>query len=120
MPHSCKLERCCNSHLAAHLIADVVGTYLLASPLNFGAANTVQAAQEALKQLTTERPEGEALPEIQVTQSIDQVAPFVHSVSAAAVVFKCTYTVYRGVLSRRPASAAVLLLSTRKRGFPLA
>lgn len=30
------------------------------------AVSTAQAAQEALKQLTTERPEGEALPEIQV------------------------------------------------------
>lgn len=31
----------------------------------------VQAAQEALKQLTTERPEGEALPEIQVSRKVD-------------------------------------------------
>lgn len=42
------------------------GDYVWSVPMGSSVAPTTQAAQEALKQLTTERVEGEPLPEIQV------------------------------------------------------
>lgn len=73
--HSCNLgivSGVATPPLRASLL--LLATMVLASPhltfVFFAAACTLhgvlQAAQEALKQLTTERPEGEALPEIQV------------------------------------------------------